>query len=177
MVAFYPLCAFGDNRVAASSIRRCMLSCRFDHVDHLHPDWAIALAASANGRQEARRVQRAFGPASLAAVAAAGFRAGADAAPGGESEPGCDGIVLGGHGLFTWGTPSANVTRIASAPSIRLSEFIDEHRRAVGTGVVRRRTVDAKSIERRSRRLLPFLRGIVSSNRRVLPTGMDRMMR
>ncbi|HKF68250.1 MAG TPA: class II aldolase/adducin family protein, partial [Vicinamibacterales bacterium] len=49
MVALYPLCAFGDNRVAASIDTPLHALLPFDHVDHLHPDWAIALAASANG--------------------------------------------------------------------------------------------------------------------------------
>src|SRR5436189_5694754 len=49
MVGFYPLCAFGENRVAASIDTPLHAFLPFDHVDHLHPDWAIALAASANG--------------------------------------------------------------------------------------------------------------------------------
>ena len=49
MVPFYPLCAFGENRVAASIDTPLHAFLPFPHVDHLHPDWAIALAASANG--------------------------------------------------------------------------------------------------------------------------------
>ena len=49
MVALYPLCAFGENRVAASIDTPLHAFLPFPHVDHLHPDWAIALAASANG--------------------------------------------------------------------------------------------------------------------------------
>ena len=49
MVAFYPLSAVGDNRVAASIDTPLHAFLPFEHVDHLHPDWAIALAASANG--------------------------------------------------------------------------------------------------------------------------------
>ena len=48
MVALYPLCVFGENRVAASIDTPLHAFLPFDHVDHLHPDWAIALAASAN---------------------------------------------------------------------------------------------------------------------------------
>src|SRR5437773_3216772 len=49
MVSYYPLSAFGQNRVAASIDTALHAFLPFDHVDHLHPDWAIALAASANG--------------------------------------------------------------------------------------------------------------------------------
>ena len=47
MVSRYPLCAFGENRVAASIDTPLHAFLPFPHVDHLHPDWAIALAASA----------------------------------------------------------------------------------------------------------------------------------
>ncbi|HKB09824.1 MAG TPA: class II aldolase/adducin family protein, partial [Vicinamibacterales bacterium] len=52
MIGFYPLCAFGGNRVAASIDTPLHAFLPFDHVDHLHPDWAIALAASANGAEK-----------------------------------------------------------------------------------------------------------------------------
>src|SRR5438045_5289109 len=47
MVAYYPLSAFGENRFAASIDTRLHAFLPFLHVDHLHPDWAISLAASA----------------------------------------------------------------------------------------------------------------------------------
>src|SRR5262252_7156110 len=49
MVRYYPLSAFGENRVAAAIDTPLHAFLPFTHVDHLHPDWAIALAASANG--------------------------------------------------------------------------------------------------------------------------------
>ena len=52
MVGRYPLCAFGENRVAASIDTPLHAFLPFAHVDHLHPDWAIALAASANGAKK-----------------------------------------------------------------------------------------------------------------------------
>ena len=50
MVAMYPLCAFRNNPVAASIDTPLHGFLPFPHVDHLHPDWGIALAASANGK-------------------------------------------------------------------------------------------------------------------------------
>src|SRR5262245_64754435 len=58
MVGFYPLAAFGDNRVAASIDTPLHAFLPFDHVDHLHPDWAIALAASANGKEKLAEFNR-----------------------------------------------------------------------------------------------------------------------
>src|SRR5580693_7532861 len=61
MVGYYPLSAFGENRVAASIETPLHAFLPFPHVDHLHPDWAIALAASANGQQKLGEFNREFG--------------------------------------------------------------------------------------------------------------------
>src|ERR1044072_8164005 len=61
MVAFYPLCAFGENRVAASIDTPLHAFLPFPPVDPLHPDWAIAIAASANGAQKLEEFNREFG--------------------------------------------------------------------------------------------------------------------
>jgi len=61
MVRYYPLSAFGENKVAASIDTPLHAFLPFEHVDHLHPDWAIALAASANGQQKLEEFNRQFG--------------------------------------------------------------------------------------------------------------------
>src|ERR1700739_4668681 len=49
MVDMYPLCSFRNNPVASSIDTPLHGFLPFTHVDHLHPDWGIALVASANG--------------------------------------------------------------------------------------------------------------------------------
>ena len=61
MVRYYPLSAFGENKVAASIDTPLHAFLPFAHVDHLHPDWAIALAASANGKRKLEEFNRSFG--------------------------------------------------------------------------------------------------------------------
>jgi Class II Aldolase and Adducin N-terminal domain len=61
MVAYYPLCAFGENRVAASIDTPLHAFLPFPHVDHLHPDWCIALAASANGKRKLDEFNTLYG--------------------------------------------------------------------------------------------------------------------
>ena len=74
MVEYYPLCTFGTNPVAASIDTPLHGFLPFRHVDHLHPDWGIALAASANGLEKMEEFNQRVRPqAGLAAVAAAGF--------------------------------------------------------------------------------------------------------
>ena len=105
MVGFYPLCAFGENRVAASIDTPLHAFLPFDHVDHLHPGLVHRARGQRQRREEAGGVQRPIraahrrgcrgsGPASSWAIM---LRRAV------EEHPGCDGILLGSHGLFTWG--------------------------------------------------------------------------
>jgi rhamnose utilization protein RhaD (predicted bifunctional aldolase and dehydrogenase) len=61
MVALYPLCAFRNNPVAASIDTPMHGFLPFKHVDHLHPDWGIALAAAANGKAKMDEFNSEFG--------------------------------------------------------------------------------------------------------------------
>ena len=90
-----------------------------------------------------------------------------------KDNPGCDGVLLGSHGLFTWG----NTQRECYLNSIRtidqMGEFIAEHQ-AKGDPALRRREAQAgfRSPDD-GHAVLPALRGIVSSNRRVIAHFTD----
>jgi len=171
MVAFYPLCAFGENRVAASIDTPLHAFLPFPHVDHLHPDWAIALAASANGAARLEEFNRQYGR-KIAWVPwqRPGFELALMLKKTAEDNPGCDGIILGGHGLFTWG-PTQQECYLSSVRTIdQMGEFIETHERranrprfggaAVNTIVADRESAIAE--------IFPHLRGAVSTNRRVI---------
>jgi rhamnose utilization protein RhaD (predicted bifunctional aldolase and dehydrogenase)/NAD(P)-dependent dehydrogenase (short-subunit alcohol dehydrogenase family) len=171
MVGLYPLCAFGENRVAASIDTALHAFLPFPHVDHLHPDWAIALAASANGAIKLEEFNRTYGR-NIAWVPwqRPGFELALMLKRAVEERPGCDGIILGGHGLFTWGM-TQHECYVNSVTTIdQMGAFIEAHARrantpafggAAVTGVVADR--DAVVAE-----IFPSLRGAVSSNRRVI---------
>ena len=61
MVGMYPLCGFGNNSVAASIDTPLHGFLPYAHIDHLHPDWGIALAAAANGALKLQEFNRRFG--------------------------------------------------------------------------------------------------------------------
>jgi len=112
MVGLYPLCAFGDNRVAASIDTPLHAFLPADHVDHLHPDWAIALAASANGRRKLDEFNARYGRrVAWIPWQRPGFELGLMLRRAVSDMPGCDGIVLASHGLFTWGSTQADCYR------------------------------------------------------------------
>src|SRR6185437_16251482 len=114
MVRYYPLSAFGESRVAASIDTALHAFLPFDHVDHLHPDWAIALAASANGKQQLDQFNRQFGRKiawlpwqrpgfELALMLERAVKDNPVLERAVKDNPGAEGLILGGHGLFTWG--------------------------------------------------------------------------
>jgi len=171
MVAYYPLAAFGENRVAASIDTPLHAFLPFDHVDHLHPDWAIALAASANGTQKLAEFNQQYGRSIVwLPWQRPGFELGLMLHRAVQESPGCDGIILGGHGLFTWGQTQHECYLNSLRTIDQMGEFIDEHQQranrplfgghAVGRGRGDRAAVAAA--------ILPYLRGVVSSNRRTI---------
>src|SRR6185503_11499228 len=143
----------------------------FDHVDHLHPDWAIALAASANGERKLQEFNRKYDRKIIwVPWQRPGFALALMLKRAVESTPGCDGLILGGHGLFMWG----NTQKECYLNSIRtideMGEFIQEHAARQGVAPFGGPAVTGTVPDRQSvvAEILPYLRGVVSSNRRVI---------
>lgn len=170
MVAFYPLCAFGENRVAASIDTPLHAFLPFDHVDHLHPDWAIAIAASANGQAKLDAFNQQFGRRIVwVPWQRPGFELGLMLRQAVQDNPGCDGILLGGHGLFTWGDTQRDCYLSSIRTIDQMGTFVQQHEARAGRarfgGAV---TAAAPDRDGAIAALLPALRGAVSSNRRVV---------
>jgi len=170
MVGYYPLCAFGENRVAASIDTALHAFLPFPHVDHLHPDWAIALAASANGRQKLDEFNKKYGRRIVwVPWQRPGFELALMLRKAVDATPGCDGIVLGGHGLFTWGGTQQEAY-VSSIKTIdQMGEFVQDHeKRAARPLFGGAAFTTAAGREALVSGILPYLRGAVSSNRRVI---------
>ena len=133
MVELYPLCTFGNNPVAASIDTPLHGFLPFPHVDHLHPDWGIALAASANGKIKMEEFNKEFGH-KLAWLPwqRPGFELGMMLKKIVAETPGCDGVVLGGHGLFTWGDTQRESYLNTITIIDQLGQFIERHGSAKG---------------------------------------------
>src|SRR5688572_17521394 len=73
----------------------------FKHIDHLHPDAAIAIAAAKDGK---KITQELFsGTIGWVEWQRPGFDLGLKLKQCLDENPGIRGIMLGSHGLFTWG--------------------------------------------------------------------------
>ena len=174
MVRYYPLSAFGESGVAASIDTPLHAFLPFPHVDHLHPDWAIALAASANGERKLNEYNKEFERKIVwVPWQRPGFELALLVEKAVEANPGIDGILLGGHGLFTWGRTQRECYLSSIHTIDQMGEFILAHQRrrvtifgGVEHAPVRHRIEIAAQI-------LPALRGAVSSNRRVVAHYTD----
>jgi len=175
MVDRYPLCTFNNNPVAASIDTPLHGFLPAPHVDHLHPDWAIALAAAGNGKSKMEEFNKKFGHKLVwVPWQRPGFELAMMLKNAVAAAPGCDGVILGGHGLFTWG----NTQRECYLNTIKmvddLGQFVLEHFDKKGDRIFG----GAKSATREDRatlamQLLPFVRGRVSQKQRVIGGYVD----
>ena len=174
MVGYYPLSAFGENRVAASIDTPLHALLPFPHVDHLHPDWAIALAASANGKRKLDQFNQEYGRRIVwVPWQRPGFELALMIERSARENAGIDGILLGGHGLFTWGATQRECYLSSIDTIDQMGEFIAKHqgqKGAVFGGLVHAARPDRKDIVAE---ILPTLRGALSSNRRVIAHFSD----
>ncbi|WP_260738471.1 bifunctional rhamnulose-1-phosphate aldolase/short-chain dehydrogenase [Tunturiibacter lichenicola] len=175
MVDMYPLCTFGNNPVAASIDTPLHGFLPFAHVDHLHPDWGIALAASANGKIKMEEFNKEFGH-KLAWLPwqRPGFELGMMLKKIVEQTSGCDGVVLGGHGLFTWGDTQRESYLNTITIIDQLGQFIERHGSVAGHnhfgGVQVKSRDDRAAI---ALQIMPYLRGVVSRKQRWIGSFSD----
>ena len=174
MVEMYPLCTFGNNPVAASIDTPLHGFLPFPHVDHLHPEWGIALAASANGKIKMEEFNKEFGH-KLAWLPwqRPGFELGMMLKKIVAETPGCDGVVLGGHGLFPWGNTQRESYLNTITIIDQLGQFIERHAAAgykvFGGGKVKAREDRAEI----AAAIVPYLRGAVSRKQRWIGSFSD----
>jgi len=175
IVAMYPLCTFGNNPVAASIDTPLHGFLPFRHVDHLHPDWGIALAASANGLEKTEEFNRRFGHKLVwLPWQRPGFELAMMLQKAVTETPGCDGVVLGGHGLFTWGETQRESYLNTITIIDQLGQFVLEHgaKKGVSFGGPKH-TAHGRRAEL-ALELMPFIRGRVSAKQRLIGSFSDK---
>ncbi|MCH7414554.1 bifunctional aldolase/short-chain dehydrogenase [Belliella sp. R4-6] len=145
----------------------------FKHIDHLHPDAAIAIAASKEGE---KITQELFdGQIAWIPWQRPGFDLGLQLKKALDENPGIRGIMLGGHGLFTWGDTAyecyINSLEVIEKASQYLEDNYGKNRPVFGGQKI-------KSLEPSKRKdqaaiISPLLRGLASSYDRMVGTFSD----
>ena len=150
----------------------------FKHIDHLHPDAAIAIAAAKDGKKITQELFN--GTIGWVEWQRPGFDLGLKMEECLDANPGIRGIMLGSHGLFTWGDT-------AYESYINTLEVIEQCADYLNSNYGKKRPVfggqKIKSLEKSKRlnqaaTLAPILRGFCSSMTRMIGhfTDDDRVL-
>lgn len=135
----------------------------FKHIDHLHPDAAIAIAAAKDGKKITQELFN--GTIGWVDWQKPGFDLGLQLRECLEENPGIRGIMLGSHGLFTWGDNAKdcyiNSLDVIEACANYLEENYGKNRAIFGGQKVE--SLDPKGRQVQAAKIAPILRGFCSS--------------
>ncbi len=140
----------------------------FKHIDHLHPDAAIAIAAAKDGEQI---TQELFG-GSIGWVPwqRPGFDLGLQLKACLDANPGIRGIMLGSHGLFTWGDTAYECYINTLEVVERCAEYIESKvgQDAPVFGGQKIEALPAANRQQQAANIAPILRGFCSSYQKMI---------
>lgn len=140
----------------------------FKHIDHLHPDAAIAIAAAKDGK---KITEELFG-GTIGWVdwQKPGFDLGLQLKQCLDENPGIRGIMLGSHGLFTWGD-TAYESYVNTLEVIeKCAEYLEANYGKKGPvfGGQKVESLSAEDRKKQAAKIAPILRGFCSSERHMI---------
>jgi len=170
MVENYSLCTFGPAGRPASIDTPSHGFIPFKHVDHMHPDWVIAMAASANGQEMMQKFNEQFNRKLVwLPCQRPGFELSMMLANAIEENPDADSIILASHGLFTWGNTQHECYRNTIEMIDQMGQFMVPKIEAKGTslfgGIIYETREDRRDL---AAKIFPVIRGKVSENKKVI---------
>ncbi|MDT3402773.1 bifunctional aldolase/short-chain dehydrogenase [Mucilaginibacter terrae] len=140
----------------------------FAHIDHLHPDAAIAIAAAKDGK---KITEELFGGTiGWVEWKKPGFELGLQLKACLDANPGIRGIMLGSHGLFTWGD-TAYESYINTLEVIeKCAEYLEQNYGKKGPVFAGQKvqSLEAEARKKQAVALAPILRGFCSSERNMI---------
>ncbi len=140
----------------------------FKHIDHLHPDALIAVAAA----KDSKKVTKEIWGDTMGWVPwqRPGFDLGLQLEKCLNENPGIRGIVLGSHGLFTWGDTSFECYLNSLEVIEMASEYIEKKIKEKGPVFGGQKVASLPANERKEKaaQLMPLLRGLSSSENRMI---------
>lgn len=163
MVAYLPHCTFNLNPRAASIDTPLHAFLPFRHVDHMHPDAVIAIAAMANSESLTRAIFA--GTVGWIPWRKPGFELGLMLQRHQAAHPAQRGVVLAGHGLFTWGEDAKSCYENTVGVIAHAQDWLAREGAARNTpafGGAARASLEPTAQDATLARLLPVLRGLTS---------------
>lgn len=140
----------------------------FKHIDHLHPDAAIAIAAAKDGKQLTEELFA--GTIGWVDWQRPGFDLGLKLKACLDRSPGIRGIMLGSHGLFTWGDTAFDCYLNTLEVVERCAQFIEDNTGKKGPVFGGAKIAPLQKEERlkKAAYLAPVLRGLCSSEQKMI---------
>ena len=176
MVGMYNHCNFNLNTRATSIDTPLHSFIPFRHVDHTHPNAAIAVAASANSVALTREI---YGDDVVHTPwLRPGFELGLAMQKICQQHPKAKGIMMGQHGLINWANDDQECYFLSLDLIERGAQFIEKKYAAKGGdqsafGGALHQSLPPSVRQKIFARLLPWLRGQVSSHKRFIGTVQD----
>ena len=171
MVAYLEHCTFNLNPRPASIDTPLHAFIPAKHVDHVHPDAVIAIAAS----KDAERLTNEIfgGEIGYLPWQRPGFDLGLKLGAMARENPTFQGVVLGQHGLFTWGLDARSCYETTLRIINKAHDWLERH--------VRKPSFEGHVVgplsegERSSTlaRLMPLIRGLISKEQRKIAHFTD----
>jgi len=164
MVAAFDYCLWGKGGAAPSIDTAMHGLVDAAHVDHLHPDAGIALAAAADGEA---LTKACFGDrVTWVPWRRPGFQLGLDIAQVRRDNPLAIGVILGGHGITAWGATSGECEAHSVEIIATAQRYLDEHGKAEPFGPKVAEPLPEPARRARAAELAPLIRGLASTDRR-----------
>lgn len=140
----------------------------FAHIDHLHPDAAIAIAAAKDGERITKELFN--GTIGWVPWQKPGFELGLMLRKCLDENPGIRGIMLGSHGLFTWGDTAYESYMNTLEVIERCAEYLEENfgKKAPVFGGQKIESAVKEQRNKQAAAIAPVLRGFCSSERHMV---------
>jgi rhamnulose-1-phosphate aldolase/alcohol dehydrogenase len=164
MVALFNHCTFNLNPRATSIDTALHGFVPHPHVDHVHADAVIAIAACANAEQLTKEV---FGGAiGFLPWQRPGFDLGLKLGAMATEHPDYVGVVLGGHGLFTWGPTSKAAYQTTLRIIQQAADWLAANEKQPAFGGPRHEAAAPETRRAVAAALMPLIRGKISREER-----------
>ncbi|MGO8864633.1 MAG: bifunctional aldolase/short-chain dehydrogenase [Acidimicrobiales bacterium] len=174
MVSAFDFCLHGRGGAAPSIDTAMHGLLTAAHVDHLHPDSGIAIAAAADGERLTKEI---YGDRVVwVPWRRPGFQLGLDIAAIHRATPGVVGVILGGHGITAWGSTSDEVEANSRWMIETARAYIDTHGsdQPLGSTVDDRRPLSVAERWAKAAALAPHLRAVASREQSMVGHFDDR---
>src|ERR1700722_9278268 len=166
MIALYNHCTFNLNPRATSIDTTLHGFVPHRHVDHIHADAVIAVAASENAEALTREIYG--GELCFLPWQRPGFDLGLKLGAMAEANPDMKGVVLGGHGLFTWGPTSKECYRTTLEMINKAARWLGEKTHGAAFGGSRVEALSRTDRRNVAAKLLPAIRKHISASERKI---------